>query len=134
MGDNNKTNSGRIGLIRDAATLQVKLLVDGFRDALLIPVSLIATVIGVLRGGDEPDREFKRVVELGRRSERWINLFGRHDTMDMENPTGTIDKVLEQAEAVVIEQYKKGRPPTGDVPDKEIRIEEPEPESNAKDL
>ena len=63
----------RIDLIRETAILQVKLLIDGIRDAILIPVSLVAAMIGVLRGGPDCDREFRRVLELGRRSERWIS-------------------------------------------------------------
>jgi len=111
MSDSEAPSSPKIQLIREAATFQLKLLADGIRDAILIPVSMVAAIVGFLRGGDEPDREFKRVLELGRRSERWINLFGQHDPLEVENPIGTIDKVLEQAEAVVVEQYKKGRPP-----------------------
>jgi hypothetical protein len=118
MGDNDKPTSSRIRLIRETAVFQIKLLADGFRDALLIPISLIAAAVGFLRGGDEPDREFRRVLELGRQTERWINLFGRHSDVDIENHVGTIDQVLEQAEAVVVEQYRKGRPKAnGDRPD-----------------
>ena len=67
--------------------------------------------VGFLRGGEEPDREFQRVLKIGRRSERWINLFGRQRPLGKGQAIGSIDQVLEQAEAVVIEQYKKGRPP-----------------------
>ncbi len=37
---NTETRSPRIKLIREAAVLQLKLLADGLRDALLIPISL----------------------------------------------------------------------------------------------
>lgn len=110
------TLSPRIRLIRDAATLQVKLMADGIRDAMLIPVSLVAALVGFLRGGDQPDLEFQRVLELGRRSERWINLFGNKLPLDEEAPANSMDQILQQAEAVVIEQYKKGRPPMNDEP------------------
>ena len=79
---NEHTESPRIRLIRDSAILQAKLVVDGFRDALLIPVALIATLIGLLRGGENCSQEFRRVIELGRRSERWINLFGNQIPLD----------------------------------------------------
>lgn len=114
--EDTETLSPRIRLIRDAATLQVKLMIDGFRDAILIPVSIIAALLGFLRGGDEPDREFQSVLKLGRRSERWINLFGRQNLMDEEQHVNSIDQILEQAEAVVVEQYKKGRPATNGEP------------------
>ena len=106
----NSTNeSHRFTLIRETATLQLKLIADGFRDAILIPVSLIAALIGLLRGGEDCDREFRRVIKLGRRSERWINLFGHQRPLSAAHPAGSMDKILNQVESVVMDQYKKGR-------------------------
>jgi len=106
----NSTNeSPRFTLIRETATLQLKLIADGFRDAVLIPVSLLAALIGLLRGGEDCDREFRRVIKLGRRSERWINLFGHQQPLGLSHPAGSMDKILNQVEAVVMDQYKKGR-------------------------
>lgn len=103
------TESPRIRLIRESATLQAKLLVDGFRDALLIPVALVATLIGLLRGGENCGQEFQRVLELGRRSERWINLFGHQEPLSQAGKAGSMDSILNQVEAVVLEQVRKGR-------------------------
>ena len=100
----------RVALIRQSAIFQLKLLADGLRDAILIPVALVATIIGVLRGGDEPDREFKRVIELGKDSERWINLFDHHQPLDS---AGSIDDILNRVETVVKEQYRKGNTTDG---------------------
>ena len=99
----------RIDLLREAAVFQIKLLADGLRDAVLIPISLLAAGIGILRGGADADREFRRVIKLGRRSERWINLFGHQRPLDMEHPAGSMDTILNQVEAVVMEQYRKGK-------------------------
>ena len=106
----NSTNeSPRFTLIRETATLQLKLIADGFRDAVLIPISLLAALIGLLRGGEDCDREFRRVIKLGRRSERWINLFGHQRPLGATHPAGSMDKILNQVESVVMDQYKKGR-------------------------
>jgi hypothetical protein len=106
----NSTNSSpRITLIRETAILQLKLLADGFRDAVLIPISLLAALIGLLRGGEDCDREYRRVIKLGRRSERWINLFGHQQPLGLSHPAGSMDKILSQVESVVMDQYKKGR-------------------------
>lgn len=88
---------------------QLKLLADGLRDAVLIPVSVVAALVGVLRGGNECDREFNRVVDLGRRSEQWINLFGHHPPLESSHPAGSIDSILQQVESVVMDQYRKGK-------------------------
>ena len=102
-------DSPRITLIRETAILQLKLIADGFRDAVLIPISLLATLIGLLRGGEDCDREYRRVIKLGRRSERWINLFGHQRPLSGSHPAGSMDKILNQVESVVMDQYKKGR-------------------------
>ncbi len=104
-----KTRSPRAELIRETALLQIKLLADGFRDAVLIPVSLLAALIGLLRGGDKPNREFRRVIKLGRRSERWINLFGQQRPLGKPNPADSLDNVLGQVESAIVKQYRKGQ-------------------------
>jgi hypothetical protein len=105
---NDEPESPRARLFRDAATLQLKLIADGFRDALLIPISLVAALIGLVRGGEDCEREFREVLKLGRRSERWINLFGHQRPLGVGNPAGSMDRILEQVETIVVEQYRKG--------------------------
>jgi len=87
--------------------LQLKLVADGLRDAALIPVSLFAAIIGLIRGGDEPDREFRQVLELGIQTERWINLFGYHKPRS-ESPAASMDTVIDKVEEVLREQFEKG--------------------------
>jgi len=99
----------RAVLVRDAVVLQLKLVVDGLRDAALIPLALVATVLGLMRGGEDADRELQRVIKLGRRSERWINLFGHETHSRRSRPGGSLDQLLERVEAVVLEQHSKGR-------------------------
>lgn len=99
----------RIELIRQTTVLQLKLMVDGLRDAILIPLSLIASLVGVLRGGPDCDREFRRIVNLGRRSERWIDLFGHQPPADGNRITDSMDSILDQVENVVMKKYKRGR-------------------------
>ena len=82
-----RIRSPRERLFRQAAVLQLKLVADGLRDAVLIPVSLVAAAVGLLRGGDDCDTEFRRVIDLGRRSERWINLFGHEEPLLPEGET-----------------------------------------------
>ena len=104
-----KHPGSRAVLARETAVLQIKLLADGFRDAALIPISLIAAVIGLVRGGDEADREFRQVIKLGRRSERWINLFGYHRPFSRTHPAGSLDTLINRAEEVLRDQVKRGK-------------------------
>lgn len=104
MSDTN--TSKRSTLIRNTVVFQLKLMADGLRDLVLLPVSLVATVIGLLRGGDEPEREFLQVIELGRESEQWINLFGNHDAGDDSNAVASIDALFTKVEKTLKQQYK----------------------------
>ena len=97
--------SKRGTLIRNTVVFQLKLMADGFRDLLLLPISLIAAIIGLLRGGDEPEREFNQVIEVGRDSEQWINLFGNHDVPDNTNVTASIDALFSKVEDTLKQQY-----------------------------
>jgi len=106
---NDTNQSPRVKLMREAAILQLKLLADGIRDAILIPVSLLSALIGLVEGGKDCDEKFRRVVKLGRRSERWINLFGQQSPLDTSHPAGSIDTILNQVETIVVDQYRKGR-------------------------
>jgi hypothetical protein len=80
-------------------------MADGFRDLVLLPVSLIATLIGLLRGGDEPEREFLQVIEIGRGTEQWINLFGNHDALEDSNIVSSSDALFTKVEAMLKQQY-----------------------------
>ena len=112
MSDESKADSqpdSRMALAREAAVLQIKLIVDGIRDAVLIPISLGAALIGIVRGGEDADREFREVIRLGRRTERWIDLFGYRSAHAQKHPAGSMDKLINTVEDVLREQYEKGR-------------------------
>ena len=101
-------------LIRDIAVLQVKLVVDGFRDIVLVPVSLIAGVVSLVKGGERPASHFYDLLRVGKQSENWINLFGAADHVQGSSPYDDrfagqdIDSVVRKVEAFVVDEYKKG--------------------------
>ncbi|MDX2428229.1 MAG: hypothetical protein QNK22_06025 [Xanthomonadales bacterium] len=102
----NETNpSKRSTLIRNSVVFQLKLMADGFRDLVLLPVSLIATLIGLLRGGDEPEREFLQVINIGRETEQWINLFGNHELPENAHAIASIDALFSKVEKTLKQQY-----------------------------
>ena len=101
-------------LVRDIAILQVKLVVDGLRDFILVPVSLVAGIISLVKSGDEPATEFYDLLKMGRRSERWINLFGAAERVhgpaidDDQLLPEDIDALVSRVESFVVDEYKKG--------------------------
>jgi hypothetical protein len=101
-------------LIRDVAVFQIKLLFDGFRDLLLLPISLIAGIVSLVKGGREPSSEFYDLLRIGRRSERWINLFGAashlHGPPSDEDrfPVEDVDEMVSRVESYVVDEYRRG--------------------------
>ena len=59
--------------------------------------------------GEGADRELQEIFKLGRRSERWINLFGQHKPLVYAHPARSIDSIIDNVESVVREQYQKGK-------------------------
>lgn len=105
----------RTTLIRDVAVLQLKLLVDGFRDLVLLPASLIAGLISLLQSNDgKPGGQFYELLAWGKRSEAWINLFGaiRNAPADIRPPADSnaadIDDIVSKVETFVVDEYRKG--------------------------
>ncbi len=102
-------------LIRDVAVLQFKLVVDGFRDLLLVPASLVAALISLADNDDgRPGTQFYRLLALGKQSEGMINLFGAYEnapeTVKQEFDFGdvNIDDLVERVETFVVDEYRKG--------------------------
>ena len=62
-------------VVRDFAIFQVKLVLDGFKDGLLMGLSIGALVLDLFRGGRRK-RLFYRVMDLGERIDLWLNLHG----------------------------------------------------------
>jgi len=96
--DPSRAHLSRLQLLADVVVFQVKLVADGLRDVLLSPLSLVAAVVGLLTGGDQPERYFQKVIRFGRRTEVWINLFGEHDG------PGTSDHLVDPLRSKVIDQ------------------------------
>ena len=102
-------------LIRDVAMFQVKLLVDGFRDLILLPASLIAGLISFLHtDGERVGPEFYRVIAAGKQSEDWIDLFGAVDhappdlAEDVPFGEANLDDLVSKFETYVVEEYRRG--------------------------
>jgi hypothetical protein len=107
--------SGRWTLIRDVAVLQVKLVVDGLRDLILVPLSLIAGIVSLTTGEKGvPGTQFYRLLAVGKQSELWINLFGAlaNAPPDLEQPMpfpdADMDQIVGKIEEFVVSEEKRG--------------------------
>ncbi len=102
-------------LIRDLFVFQAKLLVDGFRDLLLVPASLVAGVWSLVTGQkDRPGPQFYRLVSLGKQSEVWIDLFKAYENApeevrrEHEFAVGNMDELVARFESFVVDEYERG--------------------------
>ena len=112
--DANPPKTDRWTLIRDIAVFQMKLIVDGLRDLILLPISLGVGLYSLIKGGNEPGTEFYDLLRVGRRSEHWINLFAAADrsgapgALDDLFPNADIDDMVSRLENFVVDEYNKG--------------------------
>ena len=101
--------------MRDIAVLQAKLIVDGLRDLVLVPASIVAGIISLTSGTDgRPGSQFYQLLGLGKQSERWINLFGALENAppDLEQmepfPDADMDELVGKLETFVRDEDSRG--------------------------
>ena len=97
----------RTRLVRRVVLLQVKLLADGLRDFVMMPLSLAAAVLGILSQRRDPELYLDRLMFFGRQTDRWINLFD-HDDPDHPDRRAPLDRVAEEIEATILRDYENG--------------------------
>jgi len=107
--------SERWTLVRDIAVLQAKLIVDGLRDLVLVPASIVAGIVSLTSGTDgRPGTQFYQLLGLGKQSERWINLFGALENAppDLEQiepfPDADMDELVGKLETFVRDEESRG--------------------------
>ena len=110
-----RQETDRWTLMRDIAVMQVKLIVDGLRDLVLVPVSLVAGIYSLATfDREQPGSQFYHILSLGKQSERWINLFGalKNAPPDMAQfepfPDADMDDLVGRLETFVVNEHKRG--------------------------
>lgn len=97
----------RFPVFRDVIVFQGKLLVDGLRDLVLSPVSLVAALVDLVVPGDDGGKRFYAVVRFGRRTEEWINLFGAADHGNPDVDPQGVDVLVAQLENIVRDEHRR---------------------------
>ena len=102
-------------LIRDLVVLQAKLIVDGFRDLLLVPASLVAGIWSLVSGETgRPGPQFYQLISLGKQSELWIDLFKAYENApeevrrEHEFAVSNLDEFVDKLESFVVDEYERG--------------------------
>ena len=107
--------SERWTLARDIAVLQAKLVIDGLRDLLLVPASLTVGLVSLFSTENgRPAPYFYQLLDLGKQTERWINLFGalKNAPADIRQvepfPDADIDMLVGRLEKFMVDEHKRG--------------------------
>lgn len=86
----------RSKVVRDVIIFQAKLWLEGFKDFVLMPLSLGAAVIDFIFGG----ATLYSVMRLGDRFERWVHLYAALEEPQTKGPDGnlrSLDELLNEA-------------------------------------
>ena len=97
-------------LIRDAAVFQLKLAVDGLRDFIMMPIAFGVAILDLLNVGPRAGRQFYDLLNIGKRTEHWINLFGATEHAEALPATTSpgIDSLVQKMEKLVVQEYERG--------------------------
>lgn len=114
-------SSQRWALVRDLTVFQIKLLVDGFKDLVLGPLSLVAGIIDLVRGTPRVDGLFRGTLRAGARFDRWVGLFDMVEVLDGKRalaaapgdaPAPSVDASLDdhlrKLEQLILSQQQQG--------------------------
>lgn len=98
----------RSEVVRDAFVIQLKLIVDGVRDLLLMPLVVIATIGGLIMHREQPGRYLYRLLSYGKASEKWIGLFeeAEKDTMEpLDLKENSLDILVKKTQTALESKY-----------------------------
>jgi hypothetical protein len=73
------TRARRSQLLRDGLVFMAKLWLDSLKDLGLSVLALFAIMLDFGRARTEEPHRFKRVLALGKRFDKWIDLYGPYD-------------------------------------------------------
>jgi hypothetical protein len=72
----NSARPGKAALIRDLLIFQMKLVIDGLKDVVLVQLALLAAVFDIVFGKPGRPLVFYGVMRMGERFDLWMNLYG----------------------------------------------------------
>lgn len=114
-------------IFRDLLIFQVKLWLDGLKDIVLSPLSIIGFGIDVVFGGAMKGSVFYKVLKLGERYDLWLNLFGAAEKAE-ERRGGFLDPRAEDDRASLDDILRKHAP--GPTPAAKVRRDSSNPASS----
>jgi hypothetical protein len=69
-------------ILRDLLIFQIKLAMDGLKDLVFMPISIVAAAFDLILPGERPGHRFYAVLRLGEHFDSWLSLFGAAEKAD----------------------------------------------------
>ena len=102
-------------IIRDVLIFQVKLWLEGFKDFVLMPLSLGAAFIDLIFRRSKSRGTLHSVMRMGDRFERWVHLYAALDEAEKRTSReNSLDDLLNEAADGLEKTAANGRTDTTD--------------------
>ncbi len=89
---------------------QLKLGADALRDLILSPVSVVCVLLDMLKGHDDTNSHYQKLMRFGRRTDSLINLFEHKQSQEpLDAQELDIDQLADKFEAAVKREYQEQR-------------------------
>ncbi len=92
-------DDSRWEMLSHLIVFQLKLIMDGLRDAALIPVSISAGLAGFFFRREDPWLWYREVLNWGRATDHWIDLFDAHKDEAPPNFDEMVEKTKQRLDA-----------------------------------
>lgn len=93
----------RVSLLSSMGLLimfQVRLACDALRDLVMSPVSIAAFLLDIIFRPEPQDSFHQRLMLFGRRTDRWVNLFGEFSRKPTTRRSGPSDSPRQNDDSV----------------------------------
>jgi len=100
--ENSKAQVTTKQALRHMLVFQLKLAADAFRDLLMSPVSVIVFIADAVREPSLENSWYLRLMLMGRKSDRLINLFDEH----RDAGHFTVDQAVDELELLVRRKHE----------------------------
>lgn len=93
----------RKSVMRALGVFYLKLVLDGLKDVVLLPLAAMAAFLDLTKKSDEERESLGRVIHFGERFDRWLNLYGS------ESPGEGLGAILGEGGSDVLLDYVERR-------------------------
>lgn len=99
-------------IARELLVFNVKLALDGLKDIVLAPLSLVAGLIDIFGSSNGSRRHLHSVMRLGKGFDDWVDLYGPVDAkkrLTDRTASGNLDHYVNRVEKLVLDAHTQSK-------------------------